>query len=101
MWWGLHLDLEDGRVIARLQRLTAELLADKRTGQWRAETVDEIYRTRVELERRGLHSCRQHREAVVRADQQAWRLIEWIKITTPIHTPLATSLGTPASAEDA
>ena len=95
------MDTEDGRLIARLQRLTAELLADKRRGQWRPETVDEIYQARLELERRGLNRCRQHRDAVKRADQQAWRLIEWTKIITPIHTPLATPFGTPASAEDA
>jgi hypothetical protein len=29
---GRILDTEDGRLIARLQRLTAELLADKRSG---------------------------------------------------------------------
>ena len=76
------MDIEDGRVIARLQRLTAELLADRRKGQWRAETVDEIYRARLELER-GLNSCRQHRDAIIRADAQAWRLIEWAKIMAP------------------
>jgi hypothetical protein len=60
--------------------------------------VDAIYRTRQELERRGLNSCHQHRDAILRADQQAWRLIEWTKITTPIPlTPLLTSLGTPGS----
>jgi hypothetical protein len=29
---GAHLDIEDGRVIPRLQRLTAELLADTAQG---------------------------------------------------------------------
>jgi hypothetical protein len=82
-----HLDIEDGRVIARLQRLTAELLADRRSGQWRAETLDEIYRARLELERRVLNSCRQHRDAIIRADAQAWWLIEWAKITAPALRP--------------
>jgi hypothetical protein len=80
---GRILDIEYGRVIARLQRLTAELLADRRKGQWRAETADEIYRARLELERRGLNSYRQHRDAIIRADAQAWRLIEWAKIMAP------------------
>ena len=49
------MDIEYGRVIARLQRLTAELLADSA----------------------------KHRDAIIRADAQAWRLIEWAKIMAP------------------
>ena len=74
---------EDGRLIARLQKLTTELLADKRLGRWRAETVNELYRARLELEKRGLKNSPEYRDAVLRADEQAWRLVEWAKLTAP------------------
>jgi hypothetical protein len=56
-----------------------ELLADKRLGRWRAETVNELCRARLELEQRGLKNSPEYRDAVLRADQQAWRLVEWAR----------------------
>ena len=75
------MDPEDSRIIARFQRLTTELLAEKRLGQWHPELVDELYRTSLELEERGLKKSPEYRNALLRADQQAWRLVEWAKVS--------------------
>ena len=48
------MNTDDSRLIARFQRLTTELLAQKRLGQWHPELVDELYRTSLELEQRRL-----------------------------------------------
>jgi hypothetical protein len=75
------MDSDDSRIIARFQRLTTELLAGKRLGQWHPELLDELYRTSLELERRGLKKSPEYRNALLRADQQAWRLVEWAKVS--------------------
>jgi hypothetical protein len=75
------MDSDDSRIIARFQRLTTELLAGKRLGQWHPELLDELYRTSLELERRGLKKSPEYRNALLRADQQAWRLVEWAKLS--------------------
>jgi hypothetical protein len=75
------MDSDDGRLIARFQRLTTELLAEKRLGQLRPELVDELYRTSLELEQRGLKKAPEYRSAMVQADQQAWRLVEWARLS--------------------
>ena len=85
------MDSDDSRIIARFQRLTTELLADKRLGQWHPELLDELYRTSLELERRGLKKSPEYRNALLRADQQAWRLVEWAKVSSAdAPTPVAT-----------
>lgn len=61
---------DDGRLIARLQTLTTELLADKRSGRWRAERVNELCRARLELEQRDLKNSPEYRDVMLRADQQ-------------------------------
>jgi hypothetical protein len=58
---------DDGRLM-RLQSLMTELLADKRLGRWRAETVNELCRARLELEQRGLKNSPEYRDAVSRAE---------------------------------
>ena len=75
------MNSDDGRLIARFQRLTTELLAEKRLGQWHPELVDELYRTSLELEQRGLKKTPEYRNAMVQADQQAWRLVEWARLS--------------------
>ena len=75
------MESDDGRLIARFQRLTTELLAQKRLGQWHPELVDELYRTSLELEQRGLKQTPEYRNALLRADEQAWRLVEWAKLS--------------------
>jgi hypothetical protein len=50
-------------------------------GQWHPELLDELYRTSLEIERRGLKKSPEYRNALLRADQQAWRLVEWAKLS--------------------
>src|SRR5262252_9401273 len=75
------MNTDDSRVIARFQRLTTELLAQKRLGQWHPELVDELYRTSLELEQRGLKKSPEYRNALLRADQHAWRLVECARLS--------------------
>jgi len=75
------MDSDDSRIIARFQRLTTELLAEKRLGQWHPELVDELYQTSRELEQRGLKNSPEYRNAMLRADEQAWRIVEWARIS--------------------
>jgi len=75
------MDPEDSRIIARFQRLTTELLAEKRLGQRHPELVYELYRTSLELEERGLKKSPEYRNALLRADQHAWRLVECARLS--------------------
>jgi hypothetical protein len=68
------MNTDDSRLIARFQRLTTELLAQKRLGQWHPELVDELYRTSLELEQRRLKKSPEYRNAMSRVHQQA----EWL-----------------------
>jgi hypothetical protein len=65
------MNTDDSRLIARFQRLTTELLAQKWLGQWHPELVDELYRTSLELEQRGLKKSPEYRNAMSRVHQQA------------------------------
>jgi hypothetical protein len=47
-------------------------MAAKRLGEWRPELADELYRTALELEQRGLKKSREYRNVMLRADLQAW-----------------------------
>src|SRR5262249_15025502 len=58
-----------------------ELLAQKRLGQWHPELVDELYRASLDLEQRGLKQTPEYRNALLRADEQAWRLVEWARLS--------------------
>ena len=75
------MNTDDSRVIARFQRLTTELLAQKRLGQWRPELVDELYRTSLELEQRGLKKSPEYRNAMSRVHQQASWLAECSRLS--------------------
>ena len=70
------MNTDDSRVIARFQRLTTELLVQKRLGEWRPELVDELYRTSLEIEERGLKKTTEYRDAMVRAYEEASWLAE-------------------------
>ena len=76
------MDPEDGRIIARFQRLTTELLAEKRLGQWHPELVDELYRTSLELEQRRLKKSPEYRNAMSRVHQQAGWLAECSRLSS-------------------
>jgi len=81
------MNIDDGRIIARFQRLTTELLVEKRLGQWHPELVDEIYRTSLELEQRGLKKSPEYGNAMSWVDQQAWRLVELARLSSPDPPP--------------
>src|SRR5262249_15727450 len=98
------MEPDDGRLIARFQRLTTELLAQKRLGQWHPELVDDLYRTSLGPEQRGLNQTPEYRNALLRADEQAWRLVEWARLSgsdapTPPTAP-AEQLDAPTQATD-
>ena len=78
---GAVMNIDDGRIIARFQRLTTELLAQKRLGQWHPELVDELYRTSLELEQRGLKKSPEYRNAMSRVHQQASWLAECSRLS--------------------
>jgi hypothetical protein len=48
------MNMEDSRLIAQFQRLTTELLIEKRLGRRRPELTDELYRTWLEVDQRDL-----------------------------------------------
>jgi hypothetical protein len=73
------MNTDDSRLIARFQRLTIELLAQKRLGHWHPELVDELYRTSLELEQRGLKKSPEYRNAMSRVHQQAGWLAESVQ----------------------
>jgi hypothetical protein len=75
------MNTDDSRIIARFQRLTTELLAQKRLGQWHPELVDELYRTSLELEQRGLKKSPEYRNAMSRVHQQASWLAECSRLS--------------------
>ena len=78
---GCGMNTEDSRIIARFQRLTTELLVQKRLGQWHPEVVDELYRTSLEIEERGLKKTPEYRDAMVRAYEEACWLAELAKLS--------------------
>ena len=78
---GSGMNTEDSRIIARFQRLTTELLVQKRLRQWHPEVVDELYRTSLEIEERGLKKTPEYRDAMVRAYEEACWLAELAKLS--------------------
>jgi hypothetical protein len=85
------MNTDDSRIIARFQRLTTGLLAEKRLGRWRPELIDELYRTSLELEQRGLKKSPQYRNVILRADQQAWWLVGLARLSSPDLPPPGSS----------
>jgi len=75
------MNTDDSRIIARFQRLTTELLVQKRLGQWHPEAVDELYRTSLKIEERGLKKTPEYRDAMVRAYDKACWLAELAKLS--------------------
>jgi hypothetical protein len=50
-------------------------------GQWHPELVDELYRTSLEIEQRGLKKTPEYRNAMVRAYEEASWLAELEKLS--------------------
>jgi hypothetical protein len=86
--WGLHMNMDDSRLIAQFQRLTTEVLIEKRLGQRRPELTDELYQTWQEVEQRGLNKTPEYRNVLLRADQHALWLAGLVKLCCPDAAPL-------------
>ena len=69
--WGLRMNMEDSRLIAQFQRLTTELLIERRLGRRRPELTDELYRTWLEVDQRDLKETPEYRNVMKRADRHA------------------------------
>jgi len=77
------MNVDDSRIIARFQRLLTESLAAKRLGQSRAELIDDLYRTSLQLEQRDLKKSPEYRSVMLRADQQAGWLAGLARLGSP------------------
>ncbi|OLB70917.1 MAG: hypothetical protein AUI16_24435 [Alphaproteobacteria bacterium 13_2_20CM_2_64_7] len=88
------MNMDDSRIIARFQCLTTGLMAAKRLGQSRPEVADELYRTWLELEQRGLKKTPEYRNVMLRADRHAWWLAGLVRLTSPDAAPPVSSTKT-------
>src|SRR5437764_15439480 len=73
----------DSDCIRPPQSLTTGFMAAKRLRQWRPDLADELYRTWVELEQRGLKKTPEYRNVMLRADRQAWWLAGLTRLSSP------------------
>ncbi len=76
------MNMDDSRIIARFQSLTTGLMAAKRLGASRPELVDELYRTWLELEQRGLKKTPEYRTVMLGADRHACWLAGLAKLSS-------------------
>jgi hypothetical protein len=81
------MNMDDSRLIARFQRLTTELLIEKRLGQRRPELTDELYQTWREVEQRGLNKTPEYRNVMLRADRHALWLAGLVRLSSPDAAP--------------
>src|SRR5262249_56798384 len=77
------MNMEDGRLIARFQRLTTELVIEKRLGRRRPELTDELYQTWLEVDQRGLKETPEYRNVMKRADRHALWLAGLVMLSKP------------------
>jgi hypothetical protein len=84
---GVRMNMEDGRLIARFQRLTTELLIEKRLGRRRPELTDELYQTWLEVDQRGLKETPEYRNVMKRADRHALWLAGLVMLIKPDAAP--------------
>ena len=77
------MNMDDGGLIARFQRLTTELLIEKRLGQRRPELTDELYQTWLEVDQRGLKETLEYRNVLLRADRHALWLAGLVRLSSP------------------
>jgi hypothetical protein len=82
--------MDESRLIARFQRLTTELLIEKRLGQRRPELTDELYQTWLEVDQGGLKNTPEYRNVMLRADRHALWLAGLVMLSSPdAATPLS------------
>ena len=65
------MNIDDSRLIVRFQRLSTEMLVEKRLGQRRPGLTDDLYQTWREVGRRGLKEAPEYRDVLLRADRHA------------------------------
>ena len=78
------MNMDDSRLIARFQRLTTELLIEKRLGQRR---TDELHQTWLEVDHRGLKETPEYRNVMLRADRHALWLAGLVRLSNPDAAP--------------
>jgi hypothetical protein len=86
----MRMNLNDSRLIGTFQRLFTEILIEKRLGQRRPELADELFRTWLEVEQRGLKKTPAYRNVLLRADRHALWLAGLVRLSNPdAASPLA------------
>ena len=95
---GMHMNMDDSRLIARFQLLMAETLIEKRLGQRRPDLTDELYQTWREVEQRGLNKTPEYRNVLLRADQHALWLAGLVRLSCPDAAPPLSSKETELTA---
>jgi|ERR1700741_3291209 hypothetical protein len=88
------MNMDDGGLIARFQRLTTELLIEKRLGQRRPELTRELYQTWLEVGQRGLKETPEYRNVMLRADRHALWLAGLVRLTSQDAAPPVSSTKT-------
>jgi hypothetical protein len=81
------MNINEGRLIVRFQRLITEMLVEKRLGQRRSELTDELYHTGREVRQRGLNKTPEYRNVLSRADQHPLWLAGLVKLSSPDAAP--------------
>jgi hypothetical protein len=96
------MNIDDGRLIVRFQRLITEVLVEKRLGQRRPELTDELYQTWREVEQRGLKQTPEYRNVLLRADRHAFWLSGLVRLAAPpvssVETERTDTLAAPQKA---
>jgi hypothetical protein len=83
------MNMDDSRLIARFQRLTTEVLIEKRLGPRRPELVNELFQSWRDVEQRGLKKTPEYRNVMLRVDRHALWLAGLVKLTSPDAAPLS------------
>ena len=77
------MNMGESRLIARFQRLTTELLIEKRLGQRRPELTDELYQAWLQVDQGGLNKTPEYRNVMLGADRHALWLAGLVKLSNP------------------
>jgi hypothetical protein len=83
------MNMDDSRLIARFQRLTTEVLIEKRLGPRRPELVSELFQSWRDVEQRGLKKTPEYRNLMLRVDRHALWLAGLVKLSSPDAAPLS------------
>jgi hypothetical protein len=83
------MNMDDSRLIARFQRLTTEVLIEKRLGPRRPDLGDELFQSWREVEQRGLKRTPEYRNVMLRVDRHALWLAGLVRLSSPGAAPLS------------